>query len=52
MQPKEQTTTKEVTAKRKWLNRIGHFMIMGGFFVVIIVALGIAIGVSLLTKGC
>ena len=42
----------EKTATQKWLGRIGKFMMMGGFILVILLIAAIAIGISLLTKGC
>jgi hypothetical protein len=46
------TTTKGKTGKRKWLSRIGTFLMMGGWMLVVIVVFGIVIAVSILTKGC
>ena len=44
--------TKEKTATHKWLGRIGNFMMMGGFILVLILGVGIVIAISILTKGC
>lgn len=37
------TVVEEVKAKRKWLSRIGNFMTMGGFLLVILLVVGIVI---------
>ena len=42
----------EKTAKQKWLGRIGNFMMMGGWLLIVAVVLGIVIAVSILSKGC
>ena len=52
MADKEGTTTKEKTGKRKWLSRIGTFLLMGGWILVLIVGVGIATAISVLVKGC
>lgn len=52
MEQKEGITTEGKTGKRKWLNRIGNFMMMGGFLLVIVVGVGIAIAISILFEGC
>jgi hypothetical protein len=50
---KEVTTpTKEKTGKRKWLGRFVTFLMYGGWILIAILALGITIAVSVLTKGC
>jgi len=50
---KEKTTaTKEKTGKRKWLSRLGNFMMYGGFLLVIVLVVAIWIAVSILTQGC
>jgi len=50
---KEGTTpTKGKTGKRKWLGRIGTFLLMGGWILVLIVGVGIATAISVLVKGC
>jgi len=46
------TTTKQKTGKRKWLGRIGTFLMMGGWILILAVVFGIVIAVSILTKGC
>jgi hypothetical protein len=46
------TTTKKKTGKRKWLGRIGTFLVMGGWILVLIVVLGLVIGISIWTGGC
>jgi hypothetical protein len=40
------------TAAQKWLSRIGNFMIMGGFMLVLILIAGLAIAISILAKNC
>jgi len=40
------------TGAEKWLSGFGHFLMMGGFLVVIIVILGIYIAITILFKGC
>ena len=50
MQEKEGTTTKEVKAKRKWLSRIGTFLMMGGWLLILFLGVGIFIAIS--AKGC
>ncbi len=53
MQQKEgTTTTKAKTGKRKWLSRLGNFMLMGGFLLVLVLGVAIAITISILFKGC
>jgi hypothetical protein len=52
MAEKEGTTTKEKTGKRKWLGRIGTFLMMGGWILVLIVGVGIAFAISFLFQGC
>ena len=42
----------EKTAKQKWLGRIGNFMMMGGFILVIFLVAVIIVAVSILSKGC
>ncbi|MDO8568899.1 MAG: hypothetical protein Q7R57_09350 [Dehalococcoidales bacterium] len=36
--------------KRKWLGRIGTFLMMGGWLLVVVLVLGIIVLVSVLTK--
>jgi len=48
---KERTTT-EKTGKRKWLGRLGTFLIMGGWIIILVLVVGIWITVAILTKGC
>ncbi len=43
---------EEDSAAKKWLGRIGTFMIMGGWLLTVILVVGIVIAVSVLTKGC
>jgi hypothetical protein len=40
------------TAAQTWLGRIGSFLMMGGFLVVIVVIIGIVMGISLAMKSC
>ncbi len=48
MQQKEGKTTPAArTGKRKWLSRIGNFMMMGGFILVLVLVVAIAIAISL-----
>jgi hypothetical protein len=42
----------EKTAAQKMLSGCGHFMLMGGFLLVLILGLVIAIAISALVKGC
>ena len=50
---KEGTTpTKEKTGKRKWLGRIGTFLMMGGWLLVVVVVFGLYVAILILTKGC
>ena len=49
---KEETTVSKKKGWRKWLGRIGTFMMMGGWILTLILVLGIVIAVSVLTKGC
>lgn len=49
---RETPVTEEKKGKRKWLSRIGNFMMMGGFILVLFLIAGIVIAVSILTKGC
>jgi hypothetical protein len=43
---------QEKTARQKWLGRIGNFMVMGGFILVIFLVVAIIVAVSFLSKGC
>lgn len=45
---KQETTASKAPPKHKWLSRIGNFMMMGGFLLVLVVGVAIAIGVSIL----
>ncbi len=50
---KEMTTNiKKATGWRKWLGRIGKFLMFGGWMLVVILVIGIIIAISALTKGC
>ena len=40
------------TATQKWLGRIGKFMMMGGFILVLLLIAAIAVAISTLSKGC
>jgi hypothetical protein len=42
----------EKTAAQKWLGRIGKFLIMGGFMLVLVIILGLVIGISIAMKNC
>lgn len=42
----------EKTAAQKWLGRIGTFMMMGGFMLVLVAIIGIIVGISLAMKSC
>lgn len=46
----ETTVKEEKKGKWKWLNRFLHFLMYGGWLLVIIVILAIVIIVSVLTK--
>ena len=47
----EETTIKEEKkGKRKWTSRILHFLMYGGWLLVLIVILGIVILISVLSK--
>jgi hypothetical protein len=46
----ETTTTTEKTKKRKWLGRIGHFLMYGGWILLLAVGLGVYIAISMLTQ--
>jgi len=46
------TPTKEKTGKRKWLGRIGTFLMMGGWLLVVVVVFGLYVAILILTKGC
>jgi hypothetical protein len=37
---------------QKWLSHIGNFMLMGGFLVVLLIVVGLAIGISIAFQGC
>jgi hypothetical protein len=43
---------QEKTATQKWLGRIGTFLMMGGFILVLFLIAGILIAISILSKGC
>jgi hypothetical protein len=49
---KEAGTTPPTPPKagRKWLRRLGNFMMMGGFILVLILGVAIAIAISVLFK--
>ena len=42
----------EKTAAQKWLGRVGSFMLMGGFMLVLLLIAGLAIAISILAKNC
>jgi hypothetical protein len=43
---------KEKTATQKWLGRFGKFFMYGGWLLIAIVGVGLAIAISIWTKGC
>jgi hypothetical protein len=43
---------KEKTAAQKWLGRIGAFMMMGGFMLVLFVIAALIVVISIATKSC
>ena len=45
-------TVSEKKVQRKWLSRVGTFLLMGGSFLVLFAIGGIVIAVSLLTRNC
>lgn len=51
MEAKVGTTTKRRSGWAKWGGRIGTFLAMGGWILVVVLGLGIAIGISVLTSG-
>lgn len=49
---KEETaTTEKKTGKRKWLSRIAHFLMYGGWILVMALVVGVWVAISLLTQG-
>jgi hypothetical protein len=42
----------EKTTAQKWLCRVGSFMLMGGFMLVLLLIAGLAIAISILAKNC
>jgi cell division protein FtsL len=49
---RETPVTEEKKGKRKWLSRIGNFLMMGGFLLVLVLGVVIFILISVLTRGC
>ncbi len=46
---KKESTTVKKTGWQKWLPRIGHFLMYGGWMLILVLVLGIVILVSVLT---
>lgn len=42
----------EKSAGQKFLSGFGHFLMMGGFLLVLLLIVGIAVAISILAKGC
>ncbi len=52
MQERTATTTSETkTQKRKWLSRIGTFLMMGGWMLVVVLGFAIAVLISTALNG-
>lgn len=48
---KEKMNATEKTKKRKWLGYLMHFLMYGGWIVLLVIIVGAWIGISMLTQG-
>jgi len=49
---KETATVNQRKGGRKWLGRFVKFLMYGGWLLIVIVGVGLAIAISIWTKGC